>query len=349
MPPRDQGAAAKLAARLAREAETVCRHYLPNGHREGRYWLVGDVENTPGRSLFVRLTGPDRGKGAAGKWTDAATGDHGDLLDLIRANRRLETLSTAMDEARDFLRLPRDEADNVVPVRPAVPGSVNTARRLWASAHGMSATVAEAYLHSRGLIDLRGCGALRCHLRCWYRPAANDASTVKTAYPALIAAVRDAAGELTGVHRTWLDPDGRGKAPVATPRRAMGHLLGHAVWFGRPGRVLAAGEGIETMLSLRQALPLLPSAAALSAAHLAALNLPAEVRRLYIVRDSDPAGQAATAALDARAREAGVETRTIASQAGDLNEDLQRGRDEFAAMVQRQVDQDDWHLGRDGG
>ena len=62
--------AANLAHRLARNAEAVCRHYLSNGHREGRYWLVGDVANTPGRSLFVRLSGPDSGKGAAGKWTD---------------------------------------------------------------------------------------------------------------------------------------------------------------------------------------------------------------------------------------------------------------------------------------
>ena len=43
--------------------------------------------NTPGRSLYVRLHGPDRGPGAAGKWTDAATGEHGDLLDLIALNR----------------------------------------------------------------------------------------------------------------------------------------------------------------------------------------------------------------------------------------------------------------------
>jgi hypothetical protein len=62
--------AADLAHRLARNAEAVCRHYLSNGHREGRYWLVGDVANTPGRSLFVRLSGPDSGKGAAGKWTE---------------------------------------------------------------------------------------------------------------------------------------------------------------------------------------------------------------------------------------------------------------------------------------
>jgi hypothetical protein len=62
--------AAELACRLARDAEAVCRHYLSNGRREGRYWLIGDIANTPGRSLFVRLKGPGRGKGAAGKWTD---------------------------------------------------------------------------------------------------------------------------------------------------------------------------------------------------------------------------------------------------------------------------------------
>ena len=45
--------AAELAHRLARDAEAVCRHYLSAGRREGRYWLVGDVRNTPGRSMFV--------------------------------------------------------------------------------------------------------------------------------------------------------------------------------------------------------------------------------------------------------------------------------------------------------
>jgi hypothetical protein len=62
--------AAELAHHLARDAEAVCRHYLSNGRREGRYWLVGDAANTRGRSLYIRLRGPASGKGAAGKWTE---------------------------------------------------------------------------------------------------------------------------------------------------------------------------------------------------------------------------------------------------------------------------------------
>jgi len=62
--------ASDISRRLACEAEAVCRHYLSNGRKQGRYWTVGDVDNTPGRSLYVRLTGPDSGPGAAGKWSE---------------------------------------------------------------------------------------------------------------------------------------------------------------------------------------------------------------------------------------------------------------------------------------
>ena len=105
--PRDAG---ELAHRLAREAEAVCRYYLSNGRREGRYWLVGDVHNTPGRSMFVRLQ--DSTKGPAGKWTDAATGEHGDLLDVIRESRGLRDFREVAEEARRFLKLPRTEPES---------------------------------------------------------------------------------------------------------------------------------------------------------------------------------------------------------------------------------------------
>ena len=38
--------ASDLARRLAEQAEIVCRHYLSNGRRVGRYWIVGDVRNS---------------------------------------------------------------------------------------------------------------------------------------------------------------------------------------------------------------------------------------------------------------------------------------------------------------
>src|SRR3546814_20231994 len=75
----------------------------------------------------------------------------------------------------------------------------------------------------------------------------------------------------------------------------MGDLLGHAVRFGVTGEVMAAGEGIETMLSLRMALPTMPMAAALSAAHLSAILFPDTLRRLYIARANAPAGAGALA------------------------------------------------------
>lgn len=65
--------------------------------------------------------------------------------------------------------------------------------------------------------------------------------------PAMIAVITDLDGVVTGVHRTWLDPSARMKASVATPRRAMGHLLGNAARFGTTLDVMAAGEGIKTI------------------------------------------------------------------------------------------------------
>ncbi|SMH43436.1 DUF7146 domain-containing protein [Azospirillum agricola] len=315
--------AADLARRLGHQAEAVCRRYLSAGRREGHYWLVGDILNTPGRSLFVRLTGPESGKGAAGKWTDAATGEHGDLLDVIRRSCGLVDFKEAAAEARAFLSLPRQEPEPPAmrPAPPAPSGSREAARRLFAMSRPIHGTVVETYLRKRGITALHDTGHLRFHPRCYYRP--DDGGPTEM-WPAMVASVTDPGGCLTGAHRTWLAADGSGKAQVATPRRAMGDLLGHAVRFGVVEDVLAVGEGIETMLSLRCAFPAMPVAAALSASHLAALLLPPMLRRLYIARDADAAGDTALAALTERAEAAGVEALTLSPRTGDLNEDLCR-------------------------
>ena len=335
--------ASELARRLARDAEAVCRHYLSAGRRQGSYWLVGDVRNTPGRSMFVRLK--ESVKGPAGKWTDAATSEHGDLLDVIRESCGFIDFKDVVNEARSFLSMPRPEPEPKVSragsrKSSASAGSPEAARRLFAISQPIEGTLVEAYLRSRGITALHGTGSLRFHPRCYYRP--DEHSPTET-WPAMIAAVTDLCGHLTGVHRTWLDPGGfneanLGKAPVDTQRRAMGDLLGHAVRFSVAGEVMAAGEGIETMLSLRCVLPSMPMAAALSAAHLSSILFPDTLRRLYIARDDDPAGDGAMATLIERAQAAGIEAIVISPRLGDFDEDLRLlGIDALRATSRGQI------------
>jgi len=240
-------AAADLARRLARDAEAVCHYYLSNGRRSGRYWIAGDVQNTPGRSLYVRLSGPDYGPGAAGKWTDAATGEHGDLLDLIALNRGFHTLGDAMTEARRFLALPQPAAD-AAHLQPPPRGSPDAARRLFRSGQPVPGTTVEAYLRARGITGPLDLPVLRYRPSVFYRH--TDSATLEF-WPALLAAVTRLDGTITGILRTWLDPRRLTKAPVADPRRALGRVLGNGVRLGTATDVLAAGEGLETMLALK--------------------------------------------------------------------------------------------------
>jgi hypothetical protein len=332
----------EFARRLAEQAEAVCRYYLSNGKRIGRYWIVGDVRNAPGRSMFVRLRGNSSGKGAAGKWTDAATGEHGDLLDVIRESCALLDFHGAVAEARRFLSAPRlNVASKPTRQAPQAPvGSPEAARRLFAMSKPIPGTIAEAYLRNRGITDLHGAASLHFHPRCYYRP---DRHAPTETWPAMVAAVTDLGGRITGAHRTWIDPSGfdptrLGKAPVETPRRAMGHLLGNAVRFGAARDVVAAGEGIETMLSLRCAMPVMPMMAALSAAHLAAILFPVTLRRLYVVRDNDPAGRGAMARLLRRAHAARIEVVELSPKDDDLNADLRHfGIDALRATIRVQL------------
>ena len=335
--------ASELATRLGREAEAVCSHYLSSGHRAGRYWLVGDVQNTPGRSMFVRLAGPESGKGAAGKWTDMATGEHGDLLDVIRQTLGLAHFKDVAEEARRFLALPHPEPEKTkTPTGStsiSAPGSPEASRRLFAMAQPIHGTLAAIYLNGRAITTLSDTTALRYHPRCYYRHDEHSPTEIR---PALVAAVTDLSGHQTGAHRTWLAPDGSGKAAVETPRRAMGDLLGHAVRFGAADEVLAAGEGIETVLSPRQVLPRMPMLSALSAAHLAAIIFPPSLRRLYVVRDRDPAGDGARDGLVARAASLGIEAMSLTPLNGDFNDDLRRhGANALRAALKDQLHPED--------
>ena len=176
---------------------------------------------------------------------------------------------------------------------------------------------AHTYLESR--IRATRCPAVQ------YR--AHDGAPLQR-LPALIAAVTDHDGEITGVHRTWLATNGRGLAPLPSPRRALGALLGHGVRFpaigSSPANRLIAGEGIETVLSVRSALPDWPTVAALSANHLAALIPPPDLTVLAIARDDDEAGRQAARRLRHYAQARGITVIDLVPRLDDFNEDLRR-------------------------
>jgi hypothetical protein len=129
-------------------------------------------------------------------------------------------------------------------------------------------------------------------------------------------------GVITGVLRTYLARDGRSKAPLAAPRKALGSLAGNAVRFGATGDVLIVGEGVETVLSLRSVLPFMPLAAALSAQHVSMFCIPSTVSRLYIAVDRDVAGFRAAEILRRRAIDAGIEATLLLPRRKDFNDDL---------------------------
>jgi hypothetical protein len=305
-----------LKNRLTNDTEAVCRAYLPEGWRQGRYWIAGDVQGNPGRSMWVNLAGPHRGN-----WTDAASAEYGDLLDLIRLNKGLSTMRETLDEARRFLNESRP-ANRPFDHDCRIHNSSAAARKLYRLSKPVRGTLAETYLRSRAITAKLSWPALRFHPECYFRD--HERAPLET-WPALIAAVTDLSGNLTGLQRTYLARDGSAKAPFDEPRRAMGHLLGHAVRFGKVSDVMAAGEGLETVLSLLSLFPFLPMAAALSVRHLAAMHVPAGLRRLYVLRENDEGGATAERLITARCAIKSVECLMLISEAKDLNGDLRAG------------------------
>jgi putative DNA primase/helicase len=73
---------AELLARLP----AVLMALFPAGKVRGRTFVIGDIDGNPGDSLEIVLTGEK-----AGLWTDRATGEGGDVFELIALHYGLDT------------------------------------------------------------------------------------------------------------------------------------------------------------------------------------------------------------------------------------------------------------------
>lgn len=192
---------------------------------------------------------------------------------------------------------------------------------LFSQAVPITGTPAETYLEGRG-IEVQG-RKLRNTLR--FHPALYHARTQQN-LPAMVARLRGPQGQAMGLHRTYLRPDGSGKADLQGGAKMMlGACGGGAVRFGPDRPVIALAEGIETALSIGVA-SRLTVWATLSTSGLKGLILPpppvAEV--IVIAADNDPAGLAAAEDAAARFEAEGRAVSVIAPQAegADFNDVL---------------------------
>ena len=165
----------------------------------------------------------------------------------------------------------------------------------------------------------------------------------RTGFPAMVGLVRDQAGEVVALHRTYLQDDGDSvrKADIAKARMMMGKPGGGAVRLAPIGAdgFLGLSEGIETGLAVMAACPGLPVWAALSTSGMEQVQLPPEARHVLILADNDPSGAGLRAAETLLRRLKGDGRRAaivLPPEPGDdFNDMLRRDGSETVAALMR--------------
>ena len=183
--------------------------------------------------------------------------------------------------------------------------------RIWRQTGPAAGSMIARYMASRGIVSPLP-PDLRCH------PDLRHLTGVYA--PAMVAAVRNVDGVMTGLHRTWLSEDGAGKATLSPAKAMLGPCRGGAVRFAEMEDELGVSEGIENGLSVQQATGL-PVWAALSTSGLTGLVMPARVRHIVILADGDEPGEKAAQTAAARWCDEGREVRIARPPRGrDFND-----------------------------
>jgi hypothetical protein len=292
---------------------------------------MGGADMTDARELTVALGGrwhggygaapcpicqPERHKGQNG--LTLADGRNGRLvLDCKKsACTFLDILAAAGLRSGDYT--PPESAilaQREIDAKAEAAKRAEQAKRLWQDAQPVAGTLAETYLRGRGIIGPLP-PTLRFHGAVWHGPTARR-------YPAMVAAVQGAG--LPAVHRTYLRPDGTGKADIEPAKAMLGATAGGAVRVTDGPSRLVVAEGIETALSLSCGLLRTPATvwAALSTSGIRGLHLPPQVGRLTIAPDGDKAGREAANALAERAHALGWQVALLPAPDGrDWNDIL---------------------------
>jgi len=159
---------------------------------------------------------------------------------------------------------------------------INRARQSFASCVAADETLVDIYLKFRG-IDLSNMGGIPASIRFHSNLYHADSDSY---FPAMVSAVQDGSRKITGIHRTYLAVDGKGKAPVKKSKKMSGVCWGGAIRLCPAAPKMGIAEGIETSLSVMVATGL-PVWAAASMGNMAAVELPDIVREIVLCVDGD--------------------------------------------------------------
>ena len=213
---------------------------------------------------------------------------------------------------------PAEIARRDAEARKDVQRKADQAKQNWCETQPIEGTGAEAYLCGRG-ITCPLPDTLRFHGACWHGPSAKR-------FSALVALVE--GGEGFAVHRTYLRPDGTGKADIDPDKMMLGRVAGGAARLTEgPGPLVVAEGGIETALSLASGLLRGPAAirATLSTSGMRSLRLPIKSGSMIVATDGDAPGREAGYVLATRAHALGWDVSMLPAPEGRDWNDVLRG------------------------
>jgi DNA primase len=218
------------------------------------------------------------------QWYCFGCGKGGDVIDFVRELhnvdfRRAAAMLTAGNMPAVALE-PIDKPERTKEQR------IEDARTIWRAAGPASGTPAETYLRSRGL-DLRIPETIRF--------ARLSYGNHGPAHPCLVAVITGPDNRLSGIQRTYLAPDGLGKAQVRKPKLSLGRISGGSIRLAPAACDLMVCEGLEDGLTLQQQHGRAVWVAA-GAGNMAKMAFPALVKRVAVGGDADDAGRTSAAA-----------------------------------------------------
>ena len=262
---------------------------------------------------------------AAGAYHCFGCGKGGDVMRFVRETEglgfmdALHWLGAAGLPPVDAAAMARAAAEDATERAAAV----GEARAVWDAARPAAGTPAEAYARSRGITT-----PLPASIRFARTYAWRDRETGETGpdLPALIGAVVDGAGDVIGLQRIFIAPDGAGKARMRKPKRSLGRVLGGSLRLGPLAAEVIVCEGPEDGLSLAQELPGQSVWVTLGTAMMPAVQYPPEVRSIVLAGDNNPAGRAAVERAALALNDKGYSVRSMFPADGfaDFN-DMLRG------------------------